>query len=251
MNHFDHNSAAQRYALARPYFQPQVIEIIRTHLCLAHKVPKALDVACGTGHSTQALLEIAEQVMGTDLSNAMLTQVNDLKDIYFQQAPAEQLPFANNEFDIVTVCMAYHWFDQPKFLAEAKRVLKDRGTLVVYNSHFPGIMEGNDTFQKASNEYYASFPPPKRSAKHPIDIEAQAAGFTGTSLPFSYKVMWNLNELTQYFCTQSSVIDQVEQGNQSIEQVIADLEERFAPYFSKERETFVFKGDVSLWRCRN
>jgi ubiquinone/menaquinone biosynthesis C-methylase UbiE len=247
MNYFDHVSAAKRYSQSRPYFQPQVIDIVRQRLQLNTKLEQALDVACGTGHSAKALLGIANEVTATDLSNAMLAEVESQSDITFQQASAEKLPFDDNHFDILTVSMAYHWFDQKRFLAEAKRVLKRSGTLVIYNSYFPGIMEGNERFSAANNAYYSTFPAPTRSDKHPTDVDAKAFGFIGKKTDFNFSVHWNLNQLTDYLCTQSAVIDQVEQGDCLLEDVTLDITKRFASFFLSERETFLFKGDVSIW----
>ena len=247
MNYFDHNSAAKRYAQFRPYFQPQVIDIIREQLQLTSKLDESLDVACGTGHSAKALLGIANKVTATDLSNAMLAEVESHPDIAFQQSSAEKLPFDDNRFDILTVSMAYHWFDQPAFLKEAKRVLKRSGTLVIYNSFFPGIMAGNERFSAANKTYYSKFPAPARSDKHPTDADAKAIGYIGKKIGFEFSVQWGLDHLADYLCTQSAVIDQVEQGDCLLEDVTRDIKKRFAPFFSSDRETFLFKGDVSIW----
>jgi ribosomal protein S18 acetylase RimI-like enzyme len=53
-NHFVHRSAAQRYAAARPYFHPMIIEKIAAFIGTS-RVIAALDVACGTGQSARAL----------------------------------------------------------------------------------------------------------------------------------------------------------------------------------------------------
>ena len=46
-------------------------------------------------------------------------------------ATAEQLPFADQSFDAVTVAQAFHWFDAPAALAEFARVLRPGGGLAL------------------------------------------------------------------------------------------------------------------------
>ena len=49
-------------------------------------LPLALDVACGTGHSSAILLSIAERVMGIDISFNMLAQARRDARIRYVQA---------------------------------------------------------------------------------------------------------------------------------------------------------------------
>lgn len=44
---------------------------------------------------------------------------------------AEDLPLPDGSVDLLTVATAVHWFDQPKFLAEAGRVLKPGGCIAL------------------------------------------------------------------------------------------------------------------------
>ena len=72
VNYFSYPSAAERYAKGRPYLHPPVIDRIGAIVCPSGKVERALDVGCGTGHSTLALTEIADEVIGADASWAMM-----------------------------------------------------------------------------------------------------------------------------------------------------------------------------------
>jgi hypothetical protein len=49
LNYFDSHDAAQSYSAARPYFHPLVIEKVKDFIGIDKLVPRALDVACGTG----------------------------------------------------------------------------------------------------------------------------------------------------------------------------------------------------------
>lgn len=51
-----------------------------------------------------------------------------------RKGTAEELPFPDGSVDLLTAATAAHWFDQSRFLAEAKRVLKPRGCIALLNS---------------------------------------------------------------------------------------------------------------------
>jgi ubiquinone/menaquinone biosynthesis C-methylase UbiE len=60
----------------------------------------------------------------------MLNEAPSGPRIQYLRTPAEQLPLPDASFDLVTVALAFHWFDQSRFLAEARRVLRPSGWLV-------------------------------------------------------------------------------------------------------------------------
>jgi demethylmenaquinone methyltransferase/2-methoxy-6-polyprenyl-1,4-benzoquinol methylase len=71
-----------------------------------------LDLCCGTGDIAAALARRGAETTGVDFSAQMLTVAaerqqasSDLKDknLFFLQGDAQQLPFPENSFDIVTV----------------------------------------------------------------------------------------------------------------------------------------------------
>ncbi len=148
MSYFAHRTAAERYARSRPYFHPLVIDMIRERLALAAPVGRALDVACGTGQSAVALRAIAAAVVGTDVSRPMLAAAPRAAGLRYVVAAAEALPLAEGVFDLLTVALAFHWFERERFLAEARRVLRPEGWLVIYNNGFSGTMRENADFAR-------------------------------------------------------------------------------------------------------
>jgi SAM-dependent methyltransferase len=90
---------------------------------------KALDLCCGQGNVSEALLSRGCKVVGIDFSPAMLAFARKrAPKATFIEADAQDLPFDDAEFDIVVsnlgVC---HVPDQPRTLAEARRVLRHGG----------------------------------------------------------------------------------------------------------------------------
>ena len=138
-----------------------MIKKIRDFLKLREPVPRALDVACGTGQSTLALKEVASQVVGTDTSREMLARAPREAGVRYVEAPAEDLPFADDSFRLVTVALALHWFERSRCLTEARRVLDPGGWLVVYDNVFLGEMKENPKHEWWYREdYLARYPSP-------------------------------------------------------------------------------------------
>lgn len=97
-----------------------------------------LDLGCGAGHLSFALAPVLSKVVATDASPGMLKVVEQaatergLQTIETLQTMVESLPFADASFDVVaTRYSAHHWSDVPAALAEARRVMKPDGLLLV------------------------------------------------------------------------------------------------------------------------
>jgi ubiquinone/menaquinone biosynthesis C-methylase UbiE len=103
-----------------------------------------LDIATGGGHVAYKFAPLVARVWATDVTEAMLTQVNNeavkrkLSNIRTAFAKAEMLPFEDARFDLVTCRIAPHHFDSiPAFLAECARVLKPNAFLAVVDNVVP------------------------------------------------------------------------------------------------------------------
>ena len=94
---------------------------------------KILDIAAGTGTSSQALTKTGAEVVAADFSAGMI-EVGRAKhaNITFVEADAMALPFADEEFDVVTISFGLRNVEKPKLaLDEMYRVLKPGGRLIV------------------------------------------------------------------------------------------------------------------------
>ncbi len=99
-----------------------------------------LDVATGTGDFALAALRLKpEQVIGVDISIGMLEKGREKikkrgldQQVTLQQADSEQLPFADNSFDAITVGFGVRNFENlEKGLGEMLRVLRPGKTAVI------------------------------------------------------------------------------------------------------------------------
>lgn len=237
MNYFDPQSAAERYAKGRPDFHDNSIARIKDYLQIDTKIGKALDIACGTGLSTQALLSIATEVHGTDISKEMLHLALQQDKIHYAVASAEQQPFADSNFDLITVCSGIHWFNIDQFLSEANRLLKSRGWLILYENHFISEMEGNENFnQWFPDVYLKNFPSPPRNNGYAWTNEnLNPKGFNfAAEMIFKNSIAFNREQLILYFTTQSNIIWAVEKKETSYAQAEDWLNKELSLFFGNE-----------------
>lgn len=250
-NHFAYRSAAERYAKDRPYFHPLVAERIRTFLGLDQPLGVAVDVACGTGMSTMALTEIAASVIGADISPAMLSQAIVHPRIRYLEAPAHALPLADHSADLMTVFIAFHWLERDRFLAEARRVLRPGGTLVICHHNFQGKMKENPDFRRWCDDiYYPRYPNPPRHREPLTQVDAQNNGFDlAKAEPYSYELVYTPEQFIRQQNTHSNVIAKVEEGDEKLDDVYEWSLETVRPFFLAPTATFLFGGEI--WYLRS
>lgn len=84
---------------------------------------RLLDLGSGTGTLARGFGGIA-----LDRSIDMLRQAPDLPRV---ASCAERLPFRDASFDAVTAGQCWHWFDGPRAAAEARRILRPGGRILI------------------------------------------------------------------------------------------------------------------------
>ncbi|MFN8283322.1 MAG: class I SAM-dependent methyltransferase [Chitinophagales bacterium] len=244
MNYFEPKNTAKRYAVGRPKFHSVTIDRIKTHLNLKEKLDKALDIACGTGLSTDALLSIAKNVFGTDASAEMLNNAISKDNIHYSLSFAENQPFSENEFELITVCSGIHWFNIDDFLKEANRLLKINSHLVIYDNFFNSEMVENQSFNEwFPNNYLNKFPTPKRN--NSFDWSNSNLNKFGFKLikddHFKNEITFNKKELILYFTTQSNISDAIQRGESYVD-IESWLNAELSPFFENNdvKKTFKF-----------
>jgi ubiquinone/menaquinone biosynthesis C-methylase UbiE len=119
---------------------------------------QALDIATGGGHTALAVAPHVAQVTVTDLTPTMLETAQTfllsqgVTNAQFQEADAENLPFAAASFDRITCRIAPHHFpDVGKAVQEVTRVLKPGGLFLLIDNiapEDPALDTFNNTVEK-------------------------------------------------------------------------------------------------------
>ena len=118
-------------------------------MCIEKK--SAWDVACGNGQAAIDLVEHFDQVHATDISEEQIAHAHLHPRVQYSVQLAEETNFAENQFDLVSVAQALHWFDYDRFWPEVKRVLKPKGVFAAWGYSWFSI---NTVADQALNENF-------------------------------------------------------------------------------------------------
>lgn len=118
----------------------KVVEIVKDHAASGD----LLDIATGGGHVANALAPFFKKVTAFELTEDMLYEAesfissNGHKNVDFVQGDAENTPFPDESFDVVTCRIAAHHFPAvDRFVSEVYRVLKTGGLFVLVDNVAP------------------------------------------------------------------------------------------------------------------
>lgn len=103
---------------------------------------RILDLAAGTGTSSMAFVPSGAHVVAADFSRGMIAEGRrrhgDVPNLEFVQADATDLPFADGEFDAVTMSFGLRNVNDPRrALRELRRVTRPGGRIVVCEFSHP------------------------------------------------------------------------------------------------------------------
>ena len=140
-SYFDEEANAS--AFARYHIQlPDEVYLYMATLCEPNKEisddgPKvhspnrtlAIDLACGSGHSTVPIAKYFQGVIGVDICRSQIARApKDVPNIQYKVGPAECLDFVeDNSVNLVLTVAALHWLEVPRVYDEVKRILRKGG----------------------------------------------------------------------------------------------------------------------------
>ena len=104
---------------------------------------RVLEIACGTGRFTTMLAEEGADIVGLDISEAMLQQGRRRAQtagvdgqLEYMRGDAGRLPFPDDHFDIVFAMRFFHLVDTPeRFLTEMCRVSREQIFFDTFNRY--------------------------------------------------------------------------------------------------------------------
>lgn len=227
-DHFSGVSAA--YAAFRPGYPDALFDF------LAAAAP-ARDAAwdCGTG-SGQAAVGLARhfgRVTATDASDEQIAHAAPDPRITYRVAPADASGLPRGSIDLVTAAQAVHWFDRPRFWAEARRVLRPRGVMAVWTYVLFEIDPAIDAIvRRFYSETVGPFWPPERRI---TEERYRGIDFPFAEIPvpeFAIERRLTLEQAAGYIRTWSATRGFVERhGRDPVDDLVAEL----APAWGDDR----------------
>ena len=191
------------YAKYRPTYPKELFSYLYN---LIENENLAWDCATGNGQVAAELAKKFKSVYATDLSASQLENAPRKDNLNYSVQLAEKTNFQNNQFDLITVAQAIHWFDFEKFYAEVNRTLKPEGIFAVIGyglltispkvdeviHHFYNDIIGSywDEERKYIEENYKTIPFPFEEISNP---------------DFQIKVKWSAEDVLNYLNTWSAV----------------------------------------------
>ncbi|MCA9282297.1 MAG: class I SAM-dependent methyltransferase [Phycisphaeraceae bacterium] len=124
------SSRAEDYAKFRPSYPAAAIDAILAGMGEPTGLI-CLDVGSGTGISARLLAERGCRVIAVEPNEAMRERAELHARVTMRGGNAEETGAEDGSMDVVLAAQAYHWFDEPKALAEFARVLRAGGRLAV------------------------------------------------------------------------------------------------------------------------
>jgi SAM-dependent methyltransferase len=205
--------APDTYARGRPYHHPRALVRLAQWI-VELPIGYGLDVACGTGLSSVALSDLAEEVVGVEAVFEMVAQASPGEGRTYVNACAEAIPAAGASVDLMTVAAAIHWFDQAAFFAEAARVLRGGGWLAIYDYYFLGEIEDQPEFAVWHNNVYVPrFPLPPRGQYFDPGAETPVGFVLVGAEDWPDTMRLTHGQLVDYIMSQSNAVVAVADGS--------------------------------------
>jgi SAM-dependent methyltransferase len=123
---------------------PQALLVL---LCLEAQVERprlVVDLGSGTGLSTRAWADRADEVIGVEPSEQMRLRAEDATEathVRYVQAFADQTGLPDGSADIVTCSQSFHWMEPGPTLAEVARILRPGGVFAAYDYDWPPVVQ--------------------------------------------------------------------------------------------------------------
>jgi ubiquinone/menaquinone biosynthesis C-methylase UbiE len=211
---------AASYAQFRPQYPQEMIDYV---VSFVQNKNVALDVATGNGQIASKLSPYFEKVFATDISQKQLDHAIQADNILYSKESAENTSFENQQFDLIVVAQAIHWFDFGAFYKEVNRILKPNGVFAVLGY---GLFSTNADSDKILHHFYYNIVGPYWDAERRyLDENYETIPFPFEEIPvtkFKNEFVWSFESVIEYLQTWSSVQHYISKNNQNPVDLIYD-----------------------------
>ena len=138
--------ADARFPAGYDAHRPSPPQALLDLLCLEAQVERprlVVDLGSGTGLSTRAWADRADEVVGVEPSEQMRLRAEaatESTNVRFVQAYADQTGLPDAQADIVTCSQSFHWMEPGPTLAEIARILRPGGVFAAYDYDWPPVV---------------------------------------------------------------------------------------------------------------
>ncbi len=157
---FDWGKTADEYARYRDIYPEEFYrKITDRKLCVAGQ--NVLDLGTGTGVLPRHLYRYGATWTGIDISPEQIYQAKRLAaaagmEIDFRIVSAEDMAFPDGEFDVITACQCFWYFDHEKVMSDLARILKPGGKLLIL---YMAWLPDQDTIAARSEQLVLKYNP--------------------------------------------------------------------------------------------
>lgn len=244
---YDSERLARAYAGSRPPLHAAICRRLVAALPPDFAARSALDIGCGAGASTAALLPWAQQVFGIDPYLPMIRQAAlALPSANFARGSAENTHFGDNEFDLITAAGSLNYTEPLASLKEIARVLAPSGFFAPYDFSTGRDMAQDDRLTERFAAFRRRFPSPPGYALDLAALPYPAAGLQLiASEAFELSVPLSAADYVAYLMSDAGVESAIAKGlPEALARHYCELE--FAPLFGAEARQIRFGVQLAI-----
>jgi SAM-dependent methyltransferase len=246
---YDSERLSRAYALDRPSVHGQFLQSAR----LGRQANRALDLGCGAGLSTAALMPWASQVIGLEPVAAMLAHRQKVApQASFVIARAERVPFAPRSFDLVTAAGSLNYADLPSAFGEVARMLTPDGTFLLYDFSPGRRSAGDENLASWFDSFERRFPWPP--GWQPFDVRELPLSAYGLRLldytDVEARLPMTFDAYLRYMLSETNAEHAIASGARSADEVRDWCRESLLEVFANGEVTVVITGYVAKLAVR-
>ena len=242
---------AAAYAFSRPPVHSYIAARMSRRLSPECPVDTALDIGCGAGASTAAILPLARRVVGLEPYAPMLRYASVVvPGAEFYVGRAEALPFQSSAFALVTAAGALNYANVELSLSEVARVMSPGGLFVPYDFSAGRRLRDDNRLSDWYAEFRLRFPSPPGYA---LDLRALEYRRCGLELvayeELEVGIQMSLATYVAYILGDAGVESALAEG-QLEGDVRRFLEDRLHSVFSVGEHEVIFDAQIAYIRSQ-
>jgi len=216
-------SGGAAYAQFRPTYPDELAAFLAD---IAPAKACAVDVGCGTGQFTGQVADHFEEVVGIDPSADQIAHAAPHARVRYDCAPAEVTGLPDASADLIVAAQAAHWFDRPRFYAEARRIAVPGAAIALVSYGIP-------VFDADIDGRFQHFYRAEIGRYWPLERKLVESGYASIDFPFAeidwpamaIRREWDLSALLGYVSTWSALRGAEDAGEGTIiDRFAADME---------------------------